>query len=78
MQQKTTERISKTTYPNQRPTQDEWFRQFGVASGYTKPTNFYNGNEFDTNVFKKKQTRNSPGGMLSGIINFLTSFTWAV
>jgi hypothetical protein len=60
------------------PSQDEWFKQFGVGSGYNRPTNFYNGNEFNTEIFKRKQTTSSPGGILSGIINFLTTFTWAV
>ena len=78
MKQKMKERIARTTYPNQMPDQDEWCKQFGVGSGYTKPTNFYNGNEFNTEIFKRKQTTSSPGGILSGIINFLTTFTWAV
>jgi hypothetical protein len=60
------------------PSQDEWCKQFGVGSGYNRPTNFYNGNEFNTEIFKRKQTITSPGGILSGIINFLTTFTWAV
>ena len=78
MKQTMKERIAKTTYPNQMPSQDEWCKQFGVGSGYTKQTNFYNGNEFNTEIFKRKQTITSPGGILSGIINFLTTFTWAV
>ena len=34
----TKERVCKTTYPEKLLPQDEWFRQFGVASAYTKPT----------------------------------------
>lgn len=37
----TKERVSKTTYPEKQLPQDEWFRQFGVASFYTKPTPYY-------------------------------------
>ena len=37
----TKERVCKTTYPEKQPPQDEWFRQFGVASFYTKPTPYY-------------------------------------
>lgn len=73
----TTPKVSKSTFPTDRPSQQEWFQQFGVASGYTKPTPYYGGNEFNTEIFKRKQS-NSPGGILSGIINILTNFIWAV
>jgi hypothetical protein len=78
MTKTTTPKVSKTTFPDRQLTQDEWFAQFGVASRYTKPTPYYGGNEFNTEIFKRKQTTSSPGGILSGIINFLTTFTWAV
>ena len=42
------EKVIKTTYPEKQLTQDEWFRQFGVASFYTKPTPYYGGNVFNT------------------------------
>lgn len=47
----TKERVLKTTYPDKQLTQDEWFCQFGVASHYHKPTPYYGGNEFNTQVF---------------------------
>ncbi len=68
-------KVSKTTYPEKQLTQDEWFRQFGVASFYTKPTPYYGGNEFNTQVYLGQR---SPGGNLFGkIINLLNPLSWA-
>ena len=61
----TKERVSKTTYPEKQPPQDEWFRQFGVASAYTKPTPYYGGSEFNTRVFLGRPQRSS-WSILSG------------
>jgi len=61
----TKERVSKTTYPEKQPPQDEWFRQFGVASGYSKPTPYYGGNVFNTRVFLGRPQRSS-WSILSG------------
>ena len=59
------EKVSKTTYPDKQLPQDEWFRQFGVASFYTKPTPYYGGNEFNTRVFLGRPQR-SALSILSG------------
>ena len=67
-------KVSKTTYPETQPSQDEWFRQFGVASFYTKPTPYYGGNEFNTRVFLGGTTRPNWFGK---IINFLNPLSWA-
>ena len=53
------EKVSKTTYPDKQPPQDEWFRQFGVASGYSKPTPYYGGNVFNTRVFLGRPQRSA-------------------
>ena len=71
-----TPNVSKSTFPTDRPSQDEWFRQFGVASGYTKPTPYYGGNEFNTKVFLG-QTRSAGGNLFGKFFNIITSFTWA-
>ena len=73
-------KVSKTTYPEKQPSQDEWFRQFGVASAYIKPTPYYGGNEFNTRVFLGES--GSPSRNLFGkIIHFITNKfilrTWA-
>lgn len=60
-----TPKVSKTTYPDKQLTQDEWFRQFGVASFYNKPTPYYGGNEFNTRVFLGRPQR-SALSILSG------------
>ena len=61
----TKEKVVKTTYPDKHLTQDEWFRQFGVASAYTKPTPYYGGNHFNTQVFLGLPQRSSRS-ILSG------------
>jgi len=67
-------KVSKTTYPDKQLTQQEWFEQFGVASGYTKPTPYYGGNEFNTRVFLGGTTRSNWFGK---IINILNPLSWA-
>jgi hypothetical protein len=67
-------KVSKTTYPEKQLTQQEWFEQFGVASGYTKPTQYYGGNVFNTRVFLGGTTRPNWFGK---IINFLNPLSWA-
>lgn len=77
MKQKTEPKVSKTTYPDRTLTQDEWFRQFGVASGYTKPTPYFQGNEFNTRVFLGRR-RGSRSNLFGNIINILTNtLSWA-
>jgi hypothetical protein len=71
----TTPKVSKTTFPTDQPSQQEWFEQFGVASGYIKPTPYYGGNVFNTKVFLGQR---SPGGNLFGkIFNILNPLSWA-
>lgn len=68
-------KVSKTTYPEKQLTQDEWFRQFGVASGYIKPTPYYGGNVFNTKVFLGQPE--SMTQKLSGKLNnILKLFAW--
>ena len=72
----TTPKVSKTTYPENQPPQQEWFEQFGVASGYIKPTPYYGGNQFNTKVFLG-QTKSAGGNLFGKFFNLLTTFTWA-
>jgi hypothetical protein len=75
MTKMTTPKVSKSTFPNEQPTQDEWFRQFGVASGYIKPTPYYGGNVFNTKVFLGQPE--SMTQKLSGKLNnILKLFAW--
>jgi hypothetical protein len=68
-------KVSKTTYPDKQPSQQEWFEQFGVASGYTKPTRYYGGNVFNTKVFLGGTAARS--NWFGKIINFLNPLSWA-
>jgi hypothetical protein len=73
----TTPKVSKSTFPENQPSQQEWFQQFGVASGYTKPTPYYGGNEFNTKVFLG-QHRSTGGNLFGKFFNIITeTFTWA-
>jgi hypothetical protein len=69
------ERVSKVVVPENRPSQQEWMEQLRVSSAYVKPVDYFKGNEFNTEIFSRNRTNR---GLLSGIINFLTNFTWAV
>ena len=64
-------KVSKTTYPEKQLTQDEWFRQYGVASAYTKPTPYYGGNEFNTRVFLGRPQRSALSILFGKFINNL-------
>ena len=70
--------VSRVVEPQNKPTQQEWYRQFNVSTGYVRPTEYFKDNVFDTHVFLKKTSRKADQSILSGIINFLTTFTWAV
>ena len=72
---KTTPKVSKTTYPEKQLTQQEWFRQYGVASGYTKPTPYYGGNRFNTRVFLGGTAARS--NWFGKFINILNPLSWA-
>ena len=69
--------VSRVVEPQDRPSQQEWFKQLNVSSGYVRPYQYFKDNHFDTEVFKKNKYR-SHRSILSGIINYLTTFTWAV
>ena len=63
-------KLSKSTYPTDQPSQQEWFEQFSVGSGYIKPTPYYGGNEFNTKVFLG-QTRSTGGNLFGNILQFI-------
>ena len=64
-------KVSKTTYPEKQLTQQEWFRQYGVASAYTKPTPYYGGNVFNTRVFLGRPQRSALSILFGKFINNL-------
>jgi hypothetical protein len=68
-------KVSKTTYPEKQLTQQEWFEQFGVASGYTKPTPYYGGNVFNTRVYLGGTAARS--NWFGKIVNILNPLSWA-
>ena len=49
--------VASVVYPLDKPTQDEWVSEFRVSSGYVKPTPYFEGNEFNTQVFLKTGTQ---------------------
>jgi hypothetical protein len=73
-------KLSKSTHPTNQPSQDEWFRQYNVGSGYTQPTKYYSGNHFDTRVFLGEPRRGSNNlfGKIYSLYKNLTTFTWGI
>jgi len=45
------EKILKTTLCGDRPTEDQWFKEFGVSKGYVTPTKYYQGNDLRMDKF---------------------------
>jgi hypothetical protein len=50
-------KLMSVVQPTEQLSQDEWFEQFGVSSGYIKPTKYFQGNELDTRRFLKTNSR---------------------
>ena len=46
-------KIMSRVEPTEKLSQEEWFRCLSVSSGYTKPTQYFQGNELDTRKFLK-------------------------
>ncbi len=69
-------KVSRVVVPENRPPQDEWFKQYRVGSQYVEPFKYYENNHFDMEVFR--QTKGTADrGILSGIFKLLTTtFTW--
>ena len=74
------EKVSKTTYPENPLTRDEWYKKFGVASGYVPRTKYYTGNEFNSNVYLNRTnrvtSRNLFGKITEVFFNILNKKTW--
>ena len=47
--------VASVVHPTDRPTQDEWLSEFRVSSGYVAPTPYFTGNEFNTQIFLRKE-----------------------
>jgi hypothetical protein len=47
-------KVMSVVEPTEKLSQEEWFKCLGVSSGYTKPTQYFQGNELDTSKFLKK------------------------
>lgn len=74
-------KLSKSTYPSNQPLREEWYRQYNVGSGYTKPTRYYSGNRFDTRVFlgePRRSSNNLFGKIIYSFYKNLTSFKWGI
>jgi hypothetical protein len=71
-------KIQKVTEPPIKLTQDEWFKEFGVSSGYTKPTKYFQGNELDTRKFVKadQDSQVSWHEYVQLFFNSLITFEW--
>lgn len=66
-------RISKVVEPKDRPSQDQWFKQFNVSGMYVEPYNYYKENHFDVEVYKNS-SQTADRSILSGIFNILNLF----
>jgi hypothetical protein len=78
-------KVSKVTHPENRPTQSEWYEEFKVGSAYIKPTKYFDGNAFDSQVFlgiKRNDSRNRftmsnfSGNIVNSIYNKITTLLW--
>jgi len=67
-------KISKMVEPKERPSQDQWCREFNVGGMYVEPTKYFQDNHFDSHVFTTGRTANR--SILSGIFNTLNIFSW--
>jgi hypothetical protein len=47
--------VASVYYPEDRPTEQEWLSEFRVSSGYVKPTPYFGGNEFNTQIFLRTE-----------------------
>ena len=52
----TKERVSKVTLPEQPLSYNEWVEKYRFGKGYTAPTPYFGGNEFDTRKFGRKSS----------------------
>lgn len=66
-------KLQSVVEPTEQLTQDEWFNQFGVSSGYVKPTNYFQGNELDTRRFLKTNSRSVKVSWHEELTNFYYS-----
>jgi hypothetical protein len=66
-------KLMSVVQPTEQLSQEEWFEQFGVSSGYIKPTKFFQGNELDTRRFLKTNSRSVEVSWHKEITNFYYS-----
>jgi len=66
-------KLMSVVEPTEQLSQEEWFEQFGVSSGYIKPTKFFQGNELDTRKFLKTNSRSVEVSWHEEITNFYYS-----
>ena len=66
-------KLMSVVEPTEQLSQEEWFEQFGVSSGYVKPTKFFQGNELDTRKFLKTNSRSVEVSWHEEITNFYYS-----
>jgi len=66
-------KLMSVVQPTEQLSQEEWFNQFGVSSGYVKPTKYFQGNELDTRRFMKTNSRSVEVSWHEEITNFYYS-----
>jgi hypothetical protein len=66
-------KLMSVVEPTEQLSQEEWFEQFGVSSGYVKPTKYFQGNELDTRRFMKTKSRSVEVSWHEEITNFYYS-----
>lgn len=59
-------KIRSTYHPDNRLSQDEWYKELRISTAYVKPTQYYQGNEL---TFNQRSNEFS-------FLNFLKTFLW--
>ena len=72
-------KVMSVVEPTEKLSQEEWFRSLSVSSGYTKPTQYFQGNELDTRKFLKTDRSGAKVSWhesITFILKSLIAFQW--
>jgi len=61
------EKVASVAMPKDRPPYQQWIEEFKFGSQYVKKPKLFEGNYFNTEVFKSRKTSR----LFSGIVKFL-------